>query len=213
MRGGGRSSEKLQAFQSGLTIARRQLVEHVFDQRRLEHGVRGADAHAGVGEAELDFPPIDWVEYTRDIALLHESPDGNRHRCGGDAHVIGEIAEHHWLLGVEMVENADLMGADVRSGGGIADMAPMAGEIDAGVVAKHGGDVGAQAHTASIGKIVSFVNTNNLSELQNGRFRRSGLPTGRPNGWATATTTPPPIAPATLRRGHSRPSIEIPLDM
>jgi len=60
--------------------------------------------------------------------------------------VIGEIAERHGLVGVEVVENADLVRADLRPALRVADVAAVAGEVDARVVAKHRGDIGTQSH-------------------------------------------------------------------
>jgi hypothetical protein len=146
LRGRGGAAEKLEAFECGLTVTRRELVEHVFDQGWFEDGVRRSYADDGVGKTELHFSAIDRVEDAREESLMHQSADGDRHRRGGHAHVIGEVAEHHRLVSVEMIEDADLMGADVRAGVGVANMASVAREVDARVVAKHGGDVGAQAH-------------------------------------------------------------------
>jgi hypothetical protein len=156
------TTEEPQSVQRGAAIAIVELSEHVFDERRLENRIGGADADAGGGQAELHFPAVDGIEHARDVALLHELADGDRHRGRRDAEVVREVAEHHRPLGVEVVHDADLSGADANAAFWIADVASVTGEVNAWVVAKHAGDVVGQAHGPSIRQIVSFVNTNSL---------------------------------------------------
>jgi hypothetical protein len=148
-------------MQRGEAIAIAQLLEHVFHQRRFEYRIRGAHADADIGEPELDFPAIDWVEHARHVSLLYELTNGDRHRGRRDAHVIREIAEHHRTFGIEVVHDADVARAHVHAALRVANVSPVTREVDARVVAKHAGDVVGKAHAYTIEQIVSFVNTNN----------------------------------------------------
>ena len=140
------AAEQLEPVQRGAAIAVAELVEHVLDERGLEHRVCRADADAGVGESELDFAAVDGIEHARDVALLDKLADGNRHRGRRDAQVVGEIAQHHGPFGVEVVHDADLPRAHADAAFWIADVAAVAGEIDAGVIAEDAGDVIGEAH-------------------------------------------------------------------
>ena len=137
-------------MQRGASIALAELVEHLFDERRFEHGIGRANADAGVRESQLHFPPVDRIEHARDVALLHELPHGDRHGGRRDAHVIGEIAQHHRPLGVEVVHDAHLSSAHPDAALGVADVSPVAGEVDAGIVAKDARDVVGKAHAERI---------------------------------------------------------------
>ena len=53
--------------------------------------------------------------------------------------MIGEIGQHGRLLAVEMVENADLVRADMLSGVVVANVPAVTGEVDAWIVAEDGG--------------------------------------------------------------------------
>jgi len=154
-------AQELEPMQRRVAITIAELSEHVFDERRLENRVGGADADAGGGQAELHFPAVDGIEHARDIALLHELADGDRHRGRRNAEMVREVAEHHRPLGVEVVHDADLSRADANAAFGIADVASVTGEVNAWVVAEHARDVVGQAHGPSLAPIVSFVNTNN----------------------------------------------------
>lgn len=135
-------------MKGGASIGGGQVAQHVLHERWFEDGVRRGDAHAGVGEAELDLASIYRIEDASDEALLDEPAHGERHRGRSDAEVVGEIGEHRRRVGVEMVENAHLSRAHLRAGLGIANVLAVAGEVDARVVTEYGGNVGGEAHAA-----------------------------------------------------------------
>src|SRR5689334_15456452 len=51
-------AQELEPMQRRVAITIAELSEHVFDERRLENRVGGADADAGGGQAELHFPAV-----------------------------------------------------------------------------------------------------------------------------------------------------------
>jgi len=175
-------------MQRRVAITSAELREHLFDECRLENRVGGADADASGGQAELHFPAVDGIEHARDVTLLHELADGDRHRGRRDAEMVREVAEHHRPLGVEVVHDADLACADADAAFGIADVASVAGKVNAGVIAKDAGDVVGQAHGLSLKQIVSFVNTNN-SCAQSISRPRSGRDRGTSVFWSPASAS------------------------
>jgi hypothetical protein len=150
LRGNGGASEEREPAERGASIGSGELVEHVADKRRLEDRVRGTDTDACVGKPELHLAAIERVEHPRHVSVLHEPTDGDGHRGRRHAHVIREIAEHRGSFAVEVIEDADLMRADVLSRIGVAHVASMASEIDAWVVAENGGDVWIQGHDTKV---------------------------------------------------------------
>ena len=133
-------------MQCGPAIGRREVIEHLLDERRLEHRVRRADPDAGLREAELYLAPVHGVEHPIDVSVLDQPADSDRHRRRGHPHVLGEVREHRRRLGVEVVHDAHLSRAHERRRVRVAHVAPVAGEVDAGVIPKDLGDVVAEAH-------------------------------------------------------------------
>ena len=134
----------------------RHVLERIEDLGFVPHLSQGV-ARTIIGvigdEDKLRVEPlqaIDGVEHSRDVALLHQSADGDRHCRRRNAHVIGEVAEHRRRFAVEVIEDAHLARADVLAGDVVADVPPVAGEVDAGVVAEDGGDVGVQVHDMKV---------------------------------------------------------------
>src|SRR5204863_4953323 len=65
-----------------------------------------------------------------DVTLPFESIDPERHRCGRDTHMAGEVVDGGRIDLVEMVEDARLMAAYQPLRIGITDVPRMAGEVD-----------------------------------------------------------------------------------
>src|ERR1051326_7985994 len=95
LRGERGPAKELEPMQRRVAITSAELREHLFDECRLENRVGGADADASGGQAELHFPAVDGIEHARDVTLLHELADGDRHRGRRDAEMVREVAEHH----------------------------------------------------------------------------------------------------------------------
>jgi hypothetical protein len=138
--------KQCESVECALTIGIRQGGNHLIDQHRIEHGVRRTDARAGGGETEMHAPTIDVIRRARDVAALHEAVDGDRRGAGRHAEVVCEVAERERVDRIQMIENLDVLERDEVAVDGIAGVAPVAGEVDPGVVAEDLGSGGGETH-------------------------------------------------------------------
>ena len=145
LRGAGRATEQREPAQRSATIAAESWSSmsstSVGSSTELPR-----DAHAGVGEAELHLPPIDGVEHARHVAWSTRRPTASDIVAGvtpmwsaRSVSIVGGSASR-WS---RMLTCRALTCA---AGLWVADVAAVAGEVDAGIVAEDRGDVGAEAH-------------------------------------------------------------------
>lgn len=139
----------------GVVAERRgELAKQVADAVWIEHGLRLADADAGGGQSQSDAAGVVTIAVAPYVALIDEPVDGDGHGGGGDAHVRGEAGESGGADVVEVVEDADLMGAEESPGAGVADVAGVAGEEDARVELHKLRRGGVDFHARSIAHII-----------------------------------------------------------
>jgi len=109
------------------------LGEQAADAGGFEDGLGVLDAHASGRETQVDAAGVARVAGAKDVAAAMEVVDGNGHGGGSDSHVSGEVHEGSGFEVVEVVEDAGLMSTEHLARFGVADMASVAGEEDAGV--------------------------------------------------------------------------------
>ena len=78
----------------------------------IEDGVGAPNADTRVGEPDVYAAAVGLVALARDIPVPLEPVDRERHRARCHTHVSREIGEDGCLDGVQVVEDAHLMGAD-----------------------------------------------------------------------------------------------------
>jgi hypothetical protein len=108
--------------------------------------VRRTYARAGGSQAQVHAPTVDDVRRPRDVATLHQPLDRDRRRARRDAEVVGEVAQRERVDLIEMVENLDVPERDEVAADGVASVAPVAGEVDPGIVAEDLGRGVGEAH-------------------------------------------------------------------
>jgi len=135
-----RPHEQRETLDRAQPLSLLQARDERFDARGIEDGTGAANADAGARQPDVDAAAILRVAEPHDVSFALQPIDRERHRRRGDPHVPREIHDRRRVELVEMIKDARLVAAQQALGLRVADVARVAGEIDARIQCHDGGD-------------------------------------------------------------------------